>query len=66
MSRRLRGYRSVSITMPSRVLHRIDKLAKETELSRSEVITDLCMYCLDDDDIINEIYPFEEEEEEEE
>lgn len=52
--------------MPSRVLHRIDKLAEETELSRSEVITDLCMYCLDDDEIINEIYPFEEEENEEE
>jgi len=61
MSRRLRGYRSVSITMPSRVLYKIDQLAEETELSRSEVITDLCMYCLDDDEIINEIYPYEEE-----
>jgi len=63
MSRRLRGYRSVSITMPSRVLYKVDQLVEETGLSRSEVITDLCMYCLGDDDIVNEIYPYEEEEE---
>lgn len=61
---RYRGYRRVSITMPARVLRRINNLAREVELSRSEVITDLCEYCLDDEEIINEIYPYEEEDEE--
>jgi metal-responsive CopG/Arc/MetJ family transcriptional regulator len=63
MPRRLRGYRNVSITVPSRILYKIDQLADETQLSRSEVITDLCAYCLDDEEIIDEIYPYEEEEE---
>lgn len=63
MSHRYRGYKSVSITMPSRVLKRIDDLADEVQLSRSEVITHLCEYCLDDEKIIDEIYPYEEEEE---
>jgi len=51
--------------MPTRVLRRIDKLAKEVELSRSEVITNLCEFCLDDEEVIDEIYPYEEEEDEE-
>jgi metal-responsive CopG/Arc/MetJ family transcriptional regulator len=59
---RFRGYKSISITMPSRVLKRLDDLADEVQLSRSEVITHLCEYCLDDDEIIDEIYPYEEEE----
>jgi metal-responsive CopG/Arc/MetJ family transcriptional regulator len=63
---RYRGYRRVSITMPTRVLRRINKLAREVELSRSEVITDLCEFCLDDDEVIDKIYPYEDEEEDEE
>ena len=63
---RYRGYRRISITMPTRVLRRINKLAREVELSRSEVIKDLCEFCLDDEEVINEIYPYEEEEEDEE
>jgi len=51
--------------MPARILRRINRLAREVELSRSEVITDLCTYCLDDEEIIDEIYPYEEEDEEE-
>ena len=62
---RYRGYRRISITMPTRVLRRINKLAREVELSRSEVITDLCKFCLDDEEVIDEIYPYEEEEDEE-
>ena len=50
--------------MPARILHKIDELAEEVGLSRSEVISELCEYCLESDEIINEIYPFEEEEEE--
>jgi len=65
MPPRFRGYKNVSITMPSHLLKRIDDLAEEVQLSRSEVITHLCEYCLDDEEIINEIYPFEEGEEEE-
>lgn len=64
MTPRFRGYKSVSITMPSHVLKRIDDLVGEVQLSRSEVITHLCEYCLDDEEIIDEIYPYEEEEEE--
>jgi metal-responsive CopG/Arc/MetJ family transcriptional regulator len=64
MSRRLKGYGRVSITLPTRVLRNIDDLADEVGLSRSEVIADLCEYCLDNKEIIDEIYPFEEEEEE--
>ena len=63
MTLRFRGYKSVSITLPSHVLKRIDDLAEEVQLSRSEVITHLCEYCLDDEEIIDEIYPYEEEEE---
>lgn len=63
---RYRGYRRVSITMPTRVLRRIDKLTREVELSRSEVITNLCEFCLDNEEVIDEIYPYEEEEEDEE
>lgn len=55
----------MSITMPSRILREIDKLAKEVELSRSEVITDLCRYCLGLEEIIDDIYPYEEEDENE-
>lgn len=61
MSPRYRGYGRISITMPTRILRRIDNLAKDVELSRSEVITDLCLHCLDDEEIIDEIYPYEEE-----
>ena len=58
---RYRGYKRVSITMPSRIVRRIDKLADEVELSRSEVIADLCRYCLEDQEVIDEIYPYEED-----
>lgn len=61
MKPRYRGYRRISITMPARILRRINNLARDVELSRSEVITDLCTYCLDDEEIIDEIYPYEEE-----
>ena len=64
MSPRYRGYRRVSITMPTRVLRRINNLARDVELSRSEVITELCLHCLNDEGIIDEIYPYEEEDEE--
>lgn len=65
MCPRLRGYSRVSITMVSRILKKIDDLAEEVELSRSEVISDLCEYCLGDEKIIDELYPYEEENEEE-
>lgn len=65
MCPRLRGYSRVSITMLSRILKKIDGLAEEVELSRSEVIADLCEYCLDHEKIIDELYPYEEENEEE-
>jgi metal-responsive CopG/Arc/MetJ family transcriptional regulator len=58
---RYRGYKQISITMPARTLRRIDKLSDEVELSRSEVVAELCDYCLNDDDIIDEIFPYEEE-----
>jgi len=57
---RFRGYRRISITMPSRILKKIDDLAEEVDLSRSEVITDLCEYCLNNEELIDEIYPEEE------
>ena len=40
-------------------------LLQESGVTGSEVITDLCTYCLDDKEIIDEIYPYEEEYEEE-
>ena len=46
--------------MPARVLRRIDNLTRDVELSRSEVIADLCNYCLNDEEIVDEIYPYEE------
>lgn len=64
MCPRLRGYSRVSITMPSRILKKIDDLAEDVGLSRSEVISNLCEYCLGDEKIIDELYPYEENEEE--
>lgn len=61
MSRtRFRGYKRISITIPSRTLRGIEDLAKEVDLSRSEVIADLCEYCLEEEKVIDEIYPYEE------
>jgi metal-responsive CopG/Arc/MetJ family transcriptional regulator len=58
---RYKGYKRISITIPAWTLRKIDKLADEVALSRSEVIAELCKYCLNDPDIIDDIYPYEEE-----
>ena len=58
---RYKGYKRISITIPTRTLKRIDKLSEEVELARSEVIKDLCEFCLNDRDFIDIIYPHEEE-----
>jgi hypothetical protein len=45
--------------MPARVLRRIEDLATEVELPRSEVVSELCDYCLHNKEIIDEIFPWE-------
>lgn len=58
--------RSVTITMPQYVLDDVDELAEEIEISRSEVIADILRVVLRNEDMLNQVYPLEEDEPEEE
>jgi len=62
---------TLTIDLPKWMIEDIDDLANETELSRSEVIKMFLEYVLDDEDIINQVFPekdeeYEDEDEEEE
>jgi len=62
MPKRLSGKRKqVTITLPAYLLEDIDELAKETDLSRSDVLEELLDYCFEDVDIIDKVFPYEEE-----
>jgi metal-responsive CopG/Arc/MetJ family transcriptional regulator len=62
MPKRLSGKRTqVTITLPAYLLDNIDELAKETELNRSDIMEMLLDYCFDHSEIIDEVFPYEEE-----
>lgn len=62
MPKRLSGKRTqVTITLPAYLLHNIDELAEETELNRSDIMEMLLDYCFDHSEIIDEVFPYEEE-----
>jgi predicted transcriptional regulator len=65
MPKRLSGKRTqVTITLPAYLLNKIDDLAEETELNRSDIMETLLDYCFDHSDIVDEIFPYEEGESE--
>jgi metal-responsive CopG/Arc/MetJ family transcriptional regulator len=51
----------VTITLPRWLLEEIDQVVDEAETFRSEVIAMLCEYCFDHEEIIEELFPLEEE-----
>lgn len=62
MPKRLSGKRTqVTITLPAYLLDNIDELAEETELNRSDIMEMLLDYCFDHSEIIDEVFPYEEE-----
>lgn len=52
----------LTIDLPNWIIEDIDDLAKETETSRSEIIKEILEYVLDDEELIDEIFPPEAEE----
>jgi metal-responsive CopG/Arc/MetJ family transcriptional regulator len=65
-SRISRKTTKVTITIPEYLLKVVDEMADDIESFRSEVITDLLVYCFDHEEVLNEVFPVEEEEEESE
>lgn len=55
----------VTITLPKYLLDAIDELAEMTESNRSYVIEAFTDYGLNDQGIVDELFPYEETEEEE-
>ncbi len=58
---RKRVFEKVLVTLPSKLVGELDALCDEVGTNRSKVISDICEYVLDDETIIDEIYPLEEE-----
>lgn len=58
---RKKRYFKTLVTLPVSLIERLDDLAEEVGLSRGEVISDICRYVLDDEELIDEIYPYEED-----
>jgi metal-responsive CopG/Arc/MetJ family transcriptional regulator len=61
--RRSEKRKQVTITLAAYLLDDIDDLAKETDLTRSDVIEALLDHCFENDDIIDEVFPYEEDKE---
>jgi metal-responsive CopG/Arc/MetJ family transcriptional regulator len=51
----------VTITLPTYLLQEVDGLAEEAETFRSDVITSILDYVFDNEEILDEIFPYEEE-----
>lgn len=56
----------MSISLSEWIVEEIENLAEEVEASKSEVIEDILSYVLENEELLNEIFPYEEEVEEEE
>lgn len=53
----------ITVTMPQWVIDGVDELADEIEISRSEIIADILETVLENEDMLNEVYPLEDDEE---
>lgn len=58
--RRLLKSEKISITLPQWIIEDVDELSDDVGITRSEVIADILRHVLRDEDLLNEIYPFEE------
>lgn len=58
--------KKITITIYEWVLNAIDDLAGDVGTFRSDIIEALCGYCFDHEEIVNGLFPFKEEGEEEE
>jgi metal-responsive CopG/Arc/MetJ family transcriptional regulator len=63
--RRSAKRQKVTITLPAYLIADVDALVEETEQTRSDVIEAFVDYCLHNSDIIDALFPYEEEDEEE-
>jgi metal-responsive CopG/Arc/MetJ family transcriptional regulator len=61
MPRKQLKSQKVTITLPEYVVEDIDDLSEEVGITRSEVICDILRAVLKDKEILNEIFPFEDE-----
>lgn len=53
----------VTITLQRWVLEAVDSLADEIGGSRSDVISELLAYCFQKEEVVNEVFPYEDDEE---
>jgi len=53
----------VTVTIPRWILEAIDALVEEIEGSRSDVVTGLLTHCFQTETILDEVFPYDEEEE---
>jgi len=58
--RRLLKSEKISITLPQWIIEDVDELSADVGITRSEVIADILRHVLRDEELLNEIYPFEE------
>lgn len=58
--RRLLKSEKISITLPQWIIEDVDELSADVGITRSEVIADILRHVLRDEELLDEIYPFEE------
>lgn len=51
----------VTVTIPRWILHAVDDVAGDIEGSRSDVVTELLAHCFQEDDILDEVFPYEDD-----
>ena len=61
MPRRTMEMVKVSISMPVWVQNEIDSLSEEMNTSRSDVISEILEYVIENEDVLNYIFPMEDE-----
>jgi len=55
-----------SISLPEDLISALDEIAEDSDCSRNEVIKEFLAYCVKDEEIVDEVFPPIEDEEEEE
>ena len=58
--------KKISITLPEDMVEELDKLSEEADTDRSDVIESFLEHCLGNEEIIETVFPLEEEGEPEE
>lgn len=62
MPRRTMEMVKVSVSMPLWVQNEINSLSDEMNTSRSDVISEILEYVIENEDVLNDIFPMEDEE----